>query len=575
MRNQTLLTRPINWNNIEDPMDLEIWNRLVANFWVPEKIALSNDLKSWATLTPDEQMLTMRVFAGLTMLDTIQGSVGAISLIPDSVTQHEAAVLSNISFMECFTAAHDVLTADGWRSVDEITRDDVVAQFNPDAGTIDFVHPVMVSSHGAESTYLLNTREGSVRQHVSPGHRVLIERRSGPDSDVWVPEVIAAKDLRPTDLCASTRFVHTAPTGTPGGGLSVDDMAVIGKVEAGDDQYTRQWNVAGRSQQWCQDFINELPAETPCGAGYHVRVYSTADVENADFVQAAATLAGYRTVRRDQAAGGHTVTIGTEHPYTNGQAVTVEQLPGEMVYGIQVPSTFLITRNGPSVVITGNCIHAKSYSSIFSTLADTKTINELFRWVGEDEFLQRKAEIVLDNYYGDDPERKKIASVLLESFLFFSGFFLPMAWASRGKLVETASIIKLILRDESLHGFYLGHKFQVAEAKATPERRAELKAFAFDLLMELYENEERYTESLYDGIGWTEEVKTFLRYQGNKALMNLGYDPLFPGDTCQVSPSILAAIATGGGENFDFFSSASTSYQQGITEATSDDDWEF
>ncbi len=321
MRTMSLLTRPINWNNIEDPMDLEVWNRLVANFWVPEKIALSNDLKSWSTLTPDEQMLTMRVFAGLTMLDTIQGSVGAISLIPDSVTQHEAAVLCNVAFMEQ--------------------------------------------------------------------------------------------------------------------------------------------------------------------------------------------------------------------------------------------------------------IHAKSYSSIFSTFSDTKTINELFRWAEEDEFLQRKAEIILDNYRGGDAEKKKIASVLLESFLFFSGFFLPMAWASRGKLVETSSIIRLILRDESLHGMYLGHKFQVAERKASGERQAELKEYAYDLLQDLYENEERYTESLYDGIGWTEDVKSFLRYQGNKALMNLGYDPLFPKDDCQVSPAILAALATGGGENFDFFSSASSTYQTGLTEATTDSDWDL
>ena len=47
-------------------------------------------------------------------------------------------------------------------------------------------------------------------------------------------------------------------------------------------------------------------------------------------------------------------------------------------------------------------------------------------------------------------------------------------------------------------------------------------------LYQLYENEELYTKSLYDGVGWTEEVVTFLRYNANKALMNLGQDPLFP-----------------------------------------------
>ena len=90
----------INWNKIQDDKDLEVWNRLVNNFWLPEKVPLSNDIQSWNTLTPDEQTLTMRVFTGLTLLDTIQGTVGAVSLIPDSLTPHEEAVYTNIAFME-------------------------------------------------------------------------------------------------------------------------------------------------------------------------------------------------------------------------------------------------------------------------------------------------------------------------------------------------------------------------------------------------------------------------------------------------------------------------------------------
>ena len=90
----------INWNRIQDDKDVEVWNRLVNNFWLPEKVPLSNDVQSWTTLTPEEQQLTMRVFTGLTLLDTIQGTVGAISLIPDAITPHEEAVYTNIAFME-------------------------------------------------------------------------------------------------------------------------------------------------------------------------------------------------------------------------------------------------------------------------------------------------------------------------------------------------------------------------------------------------------------------------------------------------------------------------------------------
>ena len=78
----------INWNRVLDDKDAEVWDRLTGNFWLPEKVPLSNDIPSWNRLSAAEKELTMRVFTGLTLLDTIQGTVGAVSLIPDAATPH-------------------------------------------------------------------------------------------------------------------------------------------------------------------------------------------------------------------------------------------------------------------------------------------------------------------------------------------------------------------------------------------------------------------------------------------------------------------------------------------------------
>ena len=74
----------INWNRIPDEVDDQVWGRLTTNFWLPEKVPVSNDMPSWETLTEYEQTLTTRVFAGLTLLDTLQGTVGAASPAPRS-----------------------------------------------------------------------------------------------------------------------------------------------------------------------------------------------------------------------------------------------------------------------------------------------------------------------------------------------------------------------------------------------------------------------------------------------------------------------------------------------------------
>jgi ribonucleoside-diphosphate reductase beta chain len=311
----------INWNRIQDDKDLEVWNRLVNNFWLPEKVPLSNDIQSWNTLTPEEQTLTMRVFTGLTLLDTIQGTVGAVSLIPDALTPHEEAVYTNIAFMES--------------------------------------------------------------------------------------------------------------------------------------------------------------------------------------------------------------------------------------------------------------VHAKSYSSIFSTLCSTKEIDEAFRWSVENENLQKKAQIVMEYYRGDEPLKRKVASTLLESFLFYSGFFFPLYLGGQGILRNSAEVISLILRDESIHGVAIGYFAQQRFKQVDEAQRQDIKDYTFSLLYELYDNEVQYTQDLYDGVGLTEDVKKFLHYNANKALMNLGYEAMFPATVTNVNPAILSALSPNADENHDFFSGSGSSYVIGKAEATEDEDWDF
>ncbi|NKR57817.1 class 1b ribonucleoside-diphosphate reductase subunit beta [Rhodococcus hoagii] len=311
----------INWNRVPDPKDAEVWDRLTGNFWLPEKIPLSNDLASWATLTDTEREMTIRVFTGLTLLDTAQATVGAVAMIADAVTPHEEAVLTNMAFMES--------------------------------------------------------------------------------------------------------------------------------------------------------------------------------------------------------------------------------------------------------------VHAKSYSSIFSTLCSTRQIDAAFEWSERNPHLQRKAQIVVDYYRGDDALARKAASVMLESFLFYSGFYLPMYWASHGELTNTADLIRLIIRDEAVHGYYIGYKCRKALERLDASARDAHRRYTYDLLETLYANEVAYAADLYDEVGWTAEVVSYMRFNANKALANLGYEPMFPVSECQVNPAILSALDPGAGENHDFFSSSGSAYVIGKQKPTEDVDWNF
>src|SRR5699024_7795323 len=176
---------------------------------------------------------------------------------------------------------------------------------------------------------------------------------------------------------------------------------------------------------------------------------------------------------------------------------------------------------------------------------------------------------------GADPQKRKIASVILESVLFYSGFYWPMYLSSQARLTNTADLIRLIFRDEAIHGYYIGYKYRRNMEYETLERAAELKAVAIDLLQDLYDNEVAYTHDVYDSLRLSEDVKKFLHYNANKALMNMGYEPMFPDSLTDVNPAILAALSPNSDENHDFFSGSGSSYVIGAKEETEDSDWDF
>lgn len=217
-------------------------------------------------------------------------------------------------------------------------------------------------------------------------------------------------------------------------------------------------------------------------------------------------------------------------------------------------------------------VHAKSYSSIFSTLNTKAEIEEIFSWVNSNELLQWKAKRINEVYQHGSALQRKAISVMLESFLFYSGFYAPLWYLGNNKLANVAEIIKLILRDESVHGTYIGYKFQLGYNQLSQQEQEELKNWVFETIFDLYTNETKFTQEIYDKVGWSEKVKVFIRYNANKALANLGFDPLFPDTAEDVDPIVMNGISTGT-SNHDFFSQVGNGYLLGAVEAMDDEDY--
>lgn len=226
-------------------------------------------------------------------------------------------------------------------------------------------------------------------------------------------------------------------------------------------------------------------------------------------------------------------------------------------------------------------VHAKSYSHIFTTLATEEEIDEIFTWVDNNLLLERKAELITKYYhrlFKQEVEQKDlymamVASVFLESFLFYSGFFYPLYLAGQGKLTASGEIINLIIRDESIHGVFVGILAQEVFSQLSKEVQEEVGKETIELLEALYDNELSYTEEIYATIGMVEDVQAFIRYNGNKALMNLGMDPYFKEE--EINPIVENGLKTET-KNHDFFSVKGNGYvKPRNVEKLTDEDFVF
>ncbi|MGL9915263.1 ribonucleoside-diphosphate reductase beta chain [Enterococcus sp. DIV0784] len=246
--------------------------------------------------------------------------------------------------------------------------------------------------------------------------------------------------------------------------------------------------------------------------------------------------------------------------------------------GVNVMREDAITRKEVAVInnfLMMESIHAKSYGTILTSLNDSATIDDIYNWMNNNYRMQYKVKRINDIYQSGDNLKKKIASVYLEGILYYNNFFIPLWYRGQNKLANLSEIIKLVIRDESVHGTYLGYKFQLSFSKLTADEQEDLKDWMYKLLDDLLENEFAFAEELYESVGLVEEVKDFIKYNANKSLQNMGFPVRYEDVTItSINPIVMNGISTETA-NHDFFSQVGAGYLMGSVESMNDDDYLF
>lgn len=118
------------------------------------------------------------------MIRTLAWQWEADSIVAHSISPVAAPFVSNsqlwtawceVTKNECLTPEHEVLTSTGWKNIDKVNTSDLVAQWDYNTHSIDFVNPTgIVEEDYRGDMYLFTGSRGNVLQKTTPGHRMPI-----------------------------------------------------------------------------------------------------------------------------------------------------------------------------------------------------------------------------------------------------------------------------------------------------------------------------------------------------------------------------------------------------------------
>src|SRR5699024_4596392 len=196
---------------------------------------------------------------------------------------------------------------------------------------------------------------------------------------------------------AKRNFYLHVPLDWADRGKRLDNLAKLDAVDA----------------DWCADFIQEI-AEWD---GHRVKdcdriTWGSTSPECAKFVQAVATLAGYRTHykvikddRSDTFNDYHRVQITPSLRHTSAQRAIMERhdTPTK-VYSIEVPDGYLVTRYNGAVSITGNSIHGYYIGSKVQQSQDLLNLTAEQR----EEYQEWTVNLLLDLYDNETEYTREI-----------------------------------------------------------------------------------------------------------------------------------------------------------------------
>lgn len=526
----------INFNRTPHKFFTGLYKSMLARTWFAEQVNISKDKINYSKLTPEEKRSYDLVLAQLIANDSIQTNQLMDSFNRYITSPVVNACLARQAMEECYIEGTEVLTADGFKDFRNLSYNDLVANYcengtiyfnhpshitvRPHNGElVQFsqlnYNQIVTPNHNVISRYRWDScrvapeKQGKIRREHAiqtsvHNHNLPVAGYNTNGIDI----VFSPLDALAVAWQADGTLVNNQTTPTRRGYCyqftfkrqdKIDRMNTLILLTGCDYTITHDKNgfthfyiwvdrkfdknfdwvyLPAKNYLWLMNFISELRYWVGSNRPDNSVLFTNTNKKAINKVQAIAALCGCQTGAywfkvdnsKVECCQLH-IVMGKDHKCGREMKKNIIPYNG-MVYCCTVDTGMIVCKYKDTIFISGNCVHAQSYSIMAEDIC--QDTDRIYKMHEVDEELQIKNEavakmydtiynnfscIVTKHFNGDEtkkivknqhtPKTLAIAAVanqILEGMVFQTGF--AVIYSLENKLPGSAELIKEIHKDE-------------------------------------------------------------------------------------------------------------------------------
>lgn len=636
----------------EYPQLLAYKDAIRHSYWIDTEYNFTTDIDDFRVKVTDSEREVIK----RTMLAIAQIEVNVKTFWADMYKRMPITEIGDVgmTFAECHGEGTEILTLKGWIDFKNITSNTEVIQYDIETDTMTSVLPTNIINKPYKGK-MHRIKNQTYNALLTPNHNIIYRTRSGNvmkktikeitkfNSDMKLPfsgkllhdgiqELTPIERLRiAIQADGSSRFwnkngekirrgletnSHTYEISVKKErkklrlkNLIIESGLTYREFEVSRPQYVKyeidfptdydlkqfNWvNLSDKSQNWCNDFIEELiewdgtRLEGKGNAKNCLMKYSTTNKLCADKVQAIGILAGYRTNintktdnRKDSYKDVYTVSfVNTENYSSITYTPTIEDYDGN-IYCVTVPTGCIVTRYNNKVLISGNSEvrHKDAYARLLRILGledEFRTVIEIPAIEGRIKYLKK----YLDGSRSKDNKMYTksvlLFSLFIEHVSLFSQFLIMMSFNKEKNLFKGISnVVEATSKEEDIHGNFGVEIINIIKSENPEWFDTDFEDLVYSACLKAYVAECGILDWIFEKGELEflnkETIQEFIKNRFNNSLRKIGMQPLFEINTNLLESTKWFDVEITATKEGDFFYKKQIDYNKKSKAITEDD----